>query len=419
MTLDLGVTSVFSDRTLFTTLASSSFAESGVSALSRGMRTVLNPLGIEGILGERKSVIGYSADTPSLFFRPVDIGLTNTVLLLSQSTGVGEGGFGAPSKIATDAYAFLNSNALNDSLPTIRNLSESIINSTSFEILLSEQAQSFVSSAISGPEAEPDPLILDFTNRPLEATSFGDTYSSVAADSSLNAQFYRRVGLSQGSSVNLADLLLVGSSGSPTNLAVRLLSEVGEDGIGAITDNLNNPVATDVVINYADLGNYTYTAVGNKNTDYLSFIELEDVGNDGSYEGRGEIQTVSISTSTERQDAYDDNEPTIDFKFYAEGGTSTKRLTLRLSGVDALGYTDALDAINQGDLRVQASETLPDGAVNLAITDLYVSDTNDIIVQFAYQQAEDGLRINGIDVEVRGLNTSLDLTGVDVLAIFA
>lgn len=419
MTLDLGVTSVFSDRTLFTTLASSSFAESGVSALSRGMRTVLNPLGIEGILGEKKSVIGYSADTPSLFFRPVDIGLTNTVLLLSQSTGVGEGGFGAPSKIATDAYAFLNSNALNDSLPTIRNLSESIINSTSFEILLSEQAQSFVSSAISGPEAEPDPLILDFTNRPLEATSFGDTYSSVAADSSLNAQFYRRVGLSQGSSVNLADLLLVGSSGSPTNLAVRLLSEVGEDGIGAITDASNDPVATDIVINYADLGNYTYTAVGNKNTDYLSFIELEDVGNDGSYEGRGEIQTVSISTSTERQDAYDDNEPTVDFKFYAEGGTSTKRLTLRLSGVDALGYTDALDAINQGDLRVQASETLPDGAVNLAITDLYVSDTNDIIVQFAYQQAEDGLRINGIDVEVRGLNTSLDLTGVDVLAIFA
>ncbi len=419
MTLDIGVRSVFTDRTVFTTLAASSFAESGVSSLSRGLRTVLNPTGLDGILGEKKTILGYSADTPSLFYRPVDIGLSNTVLLLSQSTGVGEGGFGAPNQTTQNAYNFLEQYGFNDSLPTIRNRAEGVLNSTSFEILLSAQAQSYVSNALPGPEPEPNPLIVDFTNRPIEESSFGSTYSSVTTDSSLNAQFYSRIGLSQDSSINLSDLRLSSSNGSPTHIALHFMGETGSESLGTVTDENGADVASGTVINYADIGNYTYTAVGNKNTDYISFIELEDVGNDGAYEARGEMQTTSISTSTEKQLSYDGDEPRINFQFYAEGGTSTSRLTLRISGVDSLGYTDALDAIEQGDLRVKAWETLPDGEINLAITDLYVSETNDIVVQFAYQQAEDGLRINGIEAEIRGLETTLDLTNVDAVAIFA
>ncbi|MDX1738371.1 MAG: hypothetical protein R3261_09035, partial [Alphaproteobacteria bacterium] len=216
MTLDTGVRSVFSDRSIFTTLASSSFAESGVSALSRGFRTVLNPTGLQGVLGQTKSIVGYSADTPSLFFRPVDLGLSNTVLLLSQVTGYGEGGFGTPSKLAQQAYDNLNKNGLIDSLPTIRNNAGSVLSSTSFEILLSEQAKQFVSSAIDGPDAEPNSLIVDFTNRPSETASFGTTYASVTESSTLNAQFYSRVGLAQETSVNLADLLFVSDFSSPT-----------------------------------------------------------------------------------------------------------------------------------------------------------------------------------------------------------
>ncbi|MTI11310.1 hypothetical protein [Curvivirga aplysinae] len=422
MTLNTGVSSVFSENSIFSTLAAAGFAESGVSSLSRAFRTVLDPTGIQGgVVSDTRQIVGYSNDTPSLFYRPVDIGLTNTLLLSSQVTGVGEGGFSASSntELAQRAYDYLNNQGLIDSLPTIRNIAGSILSNTSFEILLSEQAQGIVSNAVNYTAKDLDNLIVSYTNRPSELDSFGTTYDGVVEDDNLNTQFFQRISLAQGESINLAELLLANSQGSPTDLAIRLLSEVGSDGVGTITDSTNTEISKDTVIVYSDLANYTYTAANNKNTDYLSFIELEDADDNGTYEARGEYQTVSITTSGERADAYDGDEPTLRYTFYTEDETSTKRLTLLISGVDSLGYTDALDAIEQNDLRVKASETLPDGNINMAITDLYVSDANDIVVQFAYQQAADGLTENGIDVELRGLETSLDLTGVTVSAIFA
>lgn len=411
---------IFSGGSIFTSLGAGQYRESGLDALSRSLRAVIDPLPQTDLLKNKLDRYGFSADTPSLFYHPNRLSLSNTILLSSKITGPLDVLDGVDLN-ANSAIFQLQEFALIDRLPFLSNPAARILNEAVFgpDVIMdvSDEAASAMAAATTAPTVK----LTDYTSRPSEYEAFGSTYGGVANDSSLNADFYSRVSLAAGNSVSLNDLLRAASTGSPTHYAISLQSDTGGAGIGEIQDQFGNPVADNTVIAAADLANYTYVSPTNPGGDFLSFIELSDPGGDGTYDGRGSYQVVGLGTGEAEGRRVDGSgsatDAVIDYTFYTESGTATKELDLVFSGVSSLGYTNALDAINGGALRVLVSEELPDGTFNKAVVDLYVSGNNTITAKFPFPAA-DGLATNGLSVEIRALDSGFDLSTVEVRAVF-
>lgn len=423
---------VFSQGMLLSVLADTRFEESGLSALARALRAVVDPLSLQSLQQSALSVEGISetarpgisADTPALFSQPISLQLDN-VLLLSARTAGAEDGFGAASMDATNALFQLLQFGVRDRPPPLSNPIQSSLENAPFGPSVIVDLSALIEQ-LQADDAEETAVSLklpDFNLKPTEYNLFGSTYSSVADDSTLDGAYYRRIGLSGGASISLDELVRVSASGSPTHLAISLESELGSGALGQIVDDTGTPIADETVIDIADLADYTYEAPTAPGQDYLGIIELEDTGSDGIYEGRGDFQVAALGIGEEEQRRVDgtdtSKEDVIDYTFYAESGTAVTQVQLEFSGLDSLGFTNAVDAIEGGALRVKGLETQSDGTTNEAVTDLYQSSGDTVFLTFPYAAAESGLAENGLEVEVRALDTDLDIDDVTVHAIFS
>jgi len=411
---------IFDAKTVFQALAVNGLGESGVSAISRGLRSALNPEGLSQFLADPIVRPGYSADTPALFYHPNRLSIDNVLLLSELNSGYGAGGFGAPDTGAAQVLEGLRENATIDSLPFIRNLSEATLQAAFGGLA----AASILTTQAVEDAADEGAVVRgsDFTFSPSETQAFGSTYSSVASDQTLNSQFHSRFGLAQGGSISLDQLIDVSATGSPTHYAVSLTRAEGDNASGSLLD-ISSAVASDtLVLTAAELADYSYSAPTNAAWDFLSIIELEDADTNGIYEGRGDFNSIALVTGEETQRAYFGDttpEETASYTFFGEAGVVQEELTLVFSGVNSAGYSDALAAIEAGAFRLTVSETLSDGSINEAVVDTYVSSLDEIKINFARNPAEDGLQATGINVELHVFDTSFDLSTVDLYARFA
>ena len=428
MAVETSSLTLFSQGNVFSTLAAGSFEQSGLAAKARGLRAALDPLAQVGLQNTPLPRPGFSADTPALFYHPNNLSLQNFLLLAELNTGFTDG-FGEPSTDATNALFTLQEFASLDRLPFLLNDAERVLRNAPFGpaviITLSEEAEEEVEEAI------PDPRVSDFTKRPNEVAAFGSTYDAVASDASLDERYVSTVALRAGRTIQLSDLVQRSTTGAPTHYAVSILNENGGGSNGKLLDGGSAEVADSVVLTAAEFATYSYQAgesvsgATSPGTDYISIIELSDPGGDGTFDGRGAFQTVGVTTSREENRTTDRgdvvsgySEELIDYKFFAETGRAVEEIRFEFSGINSLGITDVVDAINQSKLRIKVSETLNDGSVNEAVVDLYVSSTNTLVANFQRGAANEGFDINGIDVEVRSLDSAFDISNIEVTAKF-
>lgn len=404
-----GPAALFQPGDPFSTLALTRFQFE--SAEARGVSIVANPAAFTGLQNAQLSVIGASADLPSVIFQPIQLSIANFVQLAEARTGLS----------LINAFG---TSARNASFEAIINRQPSLSNPAAETIVAAFRTRNSITLIQVQEEAAETtaiPTSFRFQNaqtRPSESFAFGTTFSSVASDSSLNAVFDSRIGISSGASVALSELILRATDGAPTEFAVRLLGENRGEASGRLTQD-GADIGDDVVIAAADLADVFFEAPDGIGLDTISFIELRDDGSDGSFDARGDFQTLSVTFAGEAESRREGDERIRDFTFAAEPGSAQTRVVLDITGIDSQGVTNALDAINAGLLRVQATETLADGTVNRAVTSLLESDGESIIVNFPFSATRNGISGNEINVELRSLDLDFDIAGAEVRATFA
>ena len=437
MAVETSSLTLFSQGNVFSTLAGRGIRESGLAAVARGLRVALDPLSPVGLLDQPIERKGFSADTPALFYHPNNLSLQNFLLLAELNTGFTDG-FGPASADFDNAMFTIQEFASIDRLPFLLNDAERVLMSAPFdtavkisltaEALLELQAQAeaeLVEAAADEDTAEIEPRLSDFTKRDSETAVFGSTYAAVASDASLNAQFERSVSIRTDRQILLSDLVERSTTGAATHYAVSVRSGLGDSSNGALLDNTLTEIGDSVVLTAAEFASYYYQSSSEPGLDHISVIELTDPGGDGTYDGRGSYQTIAVGTGeeenrqTDRGDLSGHSEEYIDHTFLAETGGAVEEVRLEFSGINSLGITEALDAINQDKILVRVNETLADGTVNEAVVDLYVSDTNTIVARFYGDFAEDGFESKGINVEIRQLDTTFDISTLEVTAKFS
>lgn len=423
---------ILNPSSVFTVLVSAQFEET--SAIVRGLRSnLVEPAGFNNITSpEDITRSGFSADTPAIVSRPFQIQLEN-LLQLSKSLLGFDDSLGQLD-LQTQATINLLDSALIDSPPPIDNVAGAILQLESFLAIVearngttdddTEADEDSEESDVT-EEDEDDTTVTsrfsDFTTAFSEQTAFGTTFSAVATDDTLNTLFDRRVALSGGATVTLSDLVERSGTGTATHYAIDLRGELGGSGAATLLDETMTAVADNIVITAAELSTFSVQAAnGTGALDYISIIELSDPGGDGTFDGRGSMHTIALTNDLEVQDQSgnltegDTVEDIREFTFGTESGTAFSQVTLDISGL----ATDAVTAIQAGDLRVLVTETLPDGTTNTAVTDLHVSSTNTIIAKFAFGAAELGLQQSGITIELRALDSSFDISTALVRATF-
>jgi len=388
------------------------------SALPRSLQsTSVAPIGFSDPFNPKADptlLSGFISDAPTLFSRPIALSLDNILILAS---------FNLSGPIADTPISTVNrqvTQMLFDSLqpsgkfiPDLRNAAEDKLNIVATDLqatiitIVAEETAAEETSTVS-------PIFPDFNNRPTEQQAFGSTYSAVPDGTDLTTLPLQRVALAGGESVTLADLLVDTPAGAITDVAVRLQGPtLGTPG-GVLKDGGGTTVGNDIVIPYADLANYTYEAPTGKVMDYLSLIGLSDPGSDSTYDERGSFQTVALSSNGTVEPRLDGTERIIDYNFQTEGGVSFSQITLTFEDINSLGYTDAESAIEDGKLRVKINGIVAEGEdPNEATVDLYASSGNTIVGRFVSPGTS-----NGIDVEVRSLDSNFDITGINVRAAF-
>jgi len=400
--------SIFSQSSVFTALATIFQRE---AAQARGLQQVVDPTELNGLLGQQISVFGSSADFAGSIFQPIQLSIGNIVLLAEAAFGIDTGNFFENRFNRLDF-------ALNDPTPPLQNSVESALRNATFPQSLSTivlvQAQE--SANVVGPTL----TFSDFSQRPSENTAFGSTFSSVTNDGSLNTQFAQRIGIPSNSTVALTDLIQFDATGNATDIAISLTGENGAAAIGEIQDGTGTSIGSSAIVDIAQLSDLTFvgptTSIG---LDNISFVELSDPGDDGTFDARGDFQTTTVSFAGAAQSRQDQDEEIIDFFFGAQSGTSQVFLALDFSGVNSNGFTDALSAIEGGDLRVRIFENRSDGTRNEAVTDLFQSSGDRVIGVFPFSPTRNGISGSNIQVEVRALNNSFDISTIDLRAVFA
>ncbi len=449
---------VLNPSSVFNTLIAARFEETG--AIVRGLRSAVVETAAFDSISQGPSTVrlaGFTADTPAIVAKPLQIGIENFLQLSGAIAGFDDT-FGEVG-LATQALSNQLQGGLIDSPPSINNGAGALLQLNSFLSALESLNSSLTNAVddfIEAQEAaaaeeddEPDETerFLDFTQRPTEGAIFGSTFTGLATDDNLDTLFASRVAAAAGEQVNLASLI---QRSAPDNTGVtdrRFIIDLrsapdadGTIGSGTSLSFFESGVelaGTQIERTLAELSNITVQAAGGGSNsdgfetvslDYINIIEYDDVSGDdalGAGDERGSFQTIAFTSNLARQEqsgnefSGDTVEDVREFVLGTEAGTAFSQLTVNISDLLSGGVgTDALSAIQNGELRVLVTETLLDGTVNTAVTDLFVSSSNQIVAKFAFGAAELGLQAQGISVELRALNSNLDISGATVFATF-
>lgn len=447
---------ILNPSSVFNTLIAARFEET--DAIVRGLRSsVVETAAFDSISQGPSSVrlSGFTADTPAIIAKPLQIGIENFLQLSGALAGFDDT-FGQVD-LATQALSNQLQGSLIDSPPPINNGAGALLQLNSFLAALdalNAALEEAIDDAIAAREAASDDdedtveateRFADFTQRPTEQAIFGSSFSALANDTNLNTQFVSRAAVAAGESVSL-DSLIQRSAPDDTGITARrfivnLRSAPDPDGTfgaGSSLTFLQNgtPIAaTQIEISEAELSQFSIQAASGGGTefrsatlDYVSVIEYDDVDASDTIntgDERGSFQSIAFTSNLERQIqsgnefAGDTVEDIREFVLGTEAGTAFSQVTINIDDLTVGGVdTDALTAIQSGDLRVKVTETLLDGTVNTAVTDLYVSSANQIIAKFAFGAAELGLQASGISIELRALDSTVDLSNASVFATF-
>lgn len=411
---------IFAPSDVFATLSTIPFAES--APLARALRSVIiEPDGLN-LLNQNNDLTfrGFTADVPGIQAKPLQLSIDN-LLLLGSLTAQFETRLEETNRLSLQVRETLEQ-AIRNEDRDLRNRADDILESSLLAQIFASAEQMDVLE-FAPAEAVAVPKFLDFTRRPTEAGTFGTTYSGVARAADLGSAFISGTSLAAGESVLLSDLLIGSQSATATNYAVFLRSELQGTAEASILDAGLNPVANGTVITAAELSTFSIQAAsgGLGSLDYLSIVELRDDTADGTFEGRGAYRTVAINSSSAAEEGAggaNGAEQLKRFEFFTVSGKAFTQIRLDVSGVNSLGFTDALAAIEGGALRVKVGETLIDGSTNIGQVDRSQSSGDTIVVVFPFQAAEDGLAQNGLDVEIRALDAGFDISTVSVRAEF-
>lgn len=399
---------IFSQSSVFTALSTLFQRE---AAQARGLQQLVDPTELNGVLGQQISVVGTSGDFAGSIFQPIQISIGNIVLLAEAAFGIDTGNFFA------DRFNRLDL-ALNDPAPPLQNAAESAIRNAAFPESVSSIV--LVQAQETGTVTGPTLTFSDFTQAPSENAAFGSTFAGITNNGALNTQFAQRIGIASNTSVALTDLIQFDATSGATDIAINLTGENGAAPVGEIQDGTGTSIGTSATIDIAQLSDLSFVApTSSIGLDNISFIELSDPGNDGTFDERGDFQTTTVSFAGQAQARQEGDEEIIDFFFGAEGGTSQVYIALDFSGINSNGFTDALSAIEGGDLRVQIFENRSDGSRNAAVTDLFQSSGDRIIGVFPFSPTVNGVTGNNIQVEVRSLDSNFDISTVNLRAVFA
>lgn len=413
--------SVFQPSNVFVTLSTIPFQET--APLARALQSViLEPSGFN-VLNSNDDLTfpGFTADVPGIQSRPLQLALDN-FLILSSLTAQFESRLQETRQNLLDVQETLQS-GIRNSNPAIRNRAESILESSLLAQLIATAQQAGLLEQTPEPSPVAQPKFVDYTFRPTETAVFGSTYSGVTRESGLGSAFVSGTSLAASDQVFLSDLLIGSQSATATHYAVSIRSEIGGTAAAEILDAGNNAVANGTVITAAELSTFSIRAAsgGLGSLDFFSIVELRDPEGDAIIEGRGAFQTVSINSGAileDRSEGSSGEEKIRDYTFFTESGKAFTRMRLQISGVNSLGFTDALAAIEAGALRVKIGETLLDGSVNRGQIDRANSSGDTLVVVFPFQAAEDGIAQNGLDVELRAVDSGFDLSTVTARAEF-
>ncbi|MDW3205424.1 MAG: hypothetical protein R8L07_07740 [Alphaproteobacteria bacterium] len=411
---------VFDPGSVFTTLAFTPFQRS--DPLVRAIQsTVVEPAGFNVLnqIGDR-TFSGFTSDTAGIQSRPLQLALDNFLILASLTASF-------ESRLQDTRAGFLRvqetlSEAIRNDNPDIRNPAETTLQNSLLAQLISAAEQA---GLLEDTAAEPVavPKFLDFTRRPSEGVVFGDTLSGVAREGALSSAFVKGVSVAAGDEVRLSDLLIGNQSATATHYTVSIRSELGGTAEAGLFDGVGTPIANGSVFTAAQLSDIRISAAtgGIGSLDYLSIVELRDPEGDLTFEGRGAYRTIAVNSTAaveERSEGVGGAEAIRDYRFYTESGTAFSQIRLHVEGVNSLGFTDALSAIEGGALRVKVGEELIDGSTNRGQIDRSQSSGNTLVVVFPFQSAEEGLAQNGLDVELRALDSGFDLSTVTARADF-
>ncbi len=405
---------VFDPGSVFTTLAFTPFERA--DPLVRAIQSVaVEPAGFSTLnqVGDR-TFRGFTADSAGIQSRPLQLALDN-FLILSSLTAKFE------SRLQDTRDGFLRvretlTDAIRNERPNLSNPAETTLqNSLLAQLIAAAEQAGLLENTASKPVAVPK--YLDFTRRPAESAVFGDTLSGVAREGGLSSAFVKGVSVAAGEEVLLSNLLIGAQSGTATHYAVSIRNELGGQAESGLFDGGGFAVANGSVFTAAQLSDIRIVAAtgGIGSLDYLSIVELRDPEDDLVFEGRGAYRTVAVNSTAAaelRSEGIGGAEPIKDYRFYTESGTAFTRIRLHVEGVNSLGYTDALSAIEGGALRVRIGEELLDGSINRGQIDRSQSSGDTLVVVFPFQAAEDGLAQNGLDVELRAVEAGFDLTTV-------
>ena len=407
MTAIAGPAGIFQPGSPFASLAASQFESAVPEAL--GLSLISDPAGFGSLQGQPNSVLGVSADSSSVVFQPIQLSLSNVILLAQAQTGL-------------DLSGFFGALGQNPSSTAVLNRQPPLANPAARAIENSFPTAETVEVQIAGPQqlaqiAGPAFQFLDILQSVSENQAFGTTFSGIASDATLNTVFDTRVGVASGDGFALSDIVLRASDGAPTNFAVRLRGEDGGAPAGQLTQG-GSTLGENIVISAADLANVRFESPGNGfGLDTISIIELSDSG--GGFDRRGIFQTTTVTFAGQAQSRRDGDERIVDFFFAAQPGTAQTRLLLDVSGLNSGGFTDALSAVNAGVLRIQGFENLADGSRNSAVTSLLESNGNLIVLNFPFSATRNGRTGSNLQVEFRSLDLNFDISTISVRSTFA
>ncbi|MEQ8440676.1 MAG: hypothetical protein RIM33_08660 [Alphaproteobacteria bacterium] len=417
--------SIFNPSSVFVTLSTLPFGET--APLARALQsTIVEQAGFNQFNQvEDKTFPGFSADTPGIQARPIQLALDNLLLLGSLNARFEQ-------RLTETRNTFLQvqetlQNAIRNENIALRNRADDILNSSLLAQIIEAAEQA---GLLEDTQDEPVavPKFLDFNFRPKESGVFGSTYTAVPVAGSLSTSFIKSVSLGAGETVTLADLVLGAESGNATHYVLSIQSELGGASVASISGpggTVNNGDVIDLT-GGDTLADYTVTAGsgGLGALDFISLIELNDVNTSGTFDAadqRGRYQTIAVTSNAAAQDRSEgaNGEDQIrEYSFYTESGVAYSRFRLSLDGIGAQGFTDALTAIQNGDLIIRIGEELIDGSTNFGQIDRLNSNADTLVVVFPFQAAEDGLAQNGVTVEIRSVNDALDTSLITARAEF-
>jgi len=416
--------SIFDPSSVFVTLSTTPFGET--APLARALQSTIVEQAGFNVLNQvqDRTFAGFSADTPGIQARPIQLAVDN-LLLLGSLTAQFEQRLTQTQNNLIQLQETLQSAIRNENTNLLNRADDVLESSLLAQFIAAADQTGLLEDTADDPVAVPK--FLDFNFRKSESQVFGTELSAQPFNFNTTTNFVRGVSLAAGESITL-DKLVIGTAGNANFYRFLIESEAGTSAVASVSGPFDAQGFIDVSAGSGNtLADFSLTAGsgGFGAQDFLYIIPINEVDEDTAAidptTDRGSFQAISVTStaaSTERPFGDSGEEQIRDYTFYTTSGGAYSQFRLNIEGLAALGFTDALTAIENGDLVIRAGETLIDGSINSGQVDRRNSSGDTIILVFPFQSLEDGFDQNGVNVEVRSTNATLDLNSVTVTATF-